>query len=145
MTINLYVNTSDNRYLQKTLASVLNNVPCVFKEDTSLENPVVIISPDNFRHNANYVYIPELSRYYYITDKTFSKQRVMLHLKCDVLMSFKDSIKQCECVAIRSANQYNNYLDDNLMTRLAYSDIYLKKFPNSLDKNLSLILVVGGA
>ena len=145
MTINLYVNTSDNRYLQKTIASVLDNVPCVFKEDTSLENPTVIISPDNFRHNANYVYIPELSRYYYITDKTFSKQRVMLHLKCDVLMSFKDSIKQCECVAIRSANQFNNYLDDNLMTRLAYSDIYLKKFPNSLDKNLTLILVVGGA
>lgn len=145
MNVNFYVNNSDDRYLQKNLTAVLNNVPCIFKEDTSLENPTIIISPDNFRHNVNYVYIPELSRYYYITDKTFSKQRVLLHLRCDVLMSFKDYIKNCECVAIRSANMFNNYLDDNQMTRLAYSDIYLKKFPNSLDKNLSLILVVGGA
>ena len=145
MNVNFYINNSDDRYLQKNITAVLANVPCIFKEDTSLENPTIVISPDNFRQNVNYVYIPELSRYYYVTDKTFSKQRVLLHLRCDVLMSFKDYIKNCECVAIRSANMFNNYLDDNQMTRLAYSDIYLKKFPNSLDKNLSLILVVGGA
>ena len=146
MGLTMYTNTSDNRYLTKTLTQIGSTpITCTFKEDTNMEAPVVIISPSAYSSACNYVYLDDTSRYYYVTDVTFSQQRVYMHLKVDVLMSFASDIKSCEAIAGRSANQYNNYLLDDYMARLQYSDIYLKKFPNSLNKNLSLILVVGGA
>ena len=145
LTVDFYKNNSDSRYIDKSLTSLAVNIPCVFKDDTSLLEPQIIISRDNFNVNCDYVKISDLNRYYYVRDIEFSQQKCYLHLAVDALMSFKTHILQCEAVAARSANQYNNYLDDNEMTRLQYSDIYLKKFPNSLSKNLSLVLVVGGA
>lgn len=146
MSLTMYTNTSDNRYLNKTISQIgANPIPCTFKDNTSMENPAVIISPDAYDASCNYVYLTDTSRYYYVTDIEFSQQRIILHLKVDVLMSFASSIADCEAIAYRSANQYNNYLDDNEMTRLQYSDIYLKKFPNSFNKSLSIVLVVGGA
>lgn len=146
MSLTMYTNTSDSRYLNKNITQVGSSaITCTFKDNTSMENPAVIISPDAYNASCNYVYLTDTSRYYYVTDVEFSQQRIILHLKVDVLMSFASSIADCEAIAARSANQYNNYLDDNEMTRLQYSDIYLKKFPNSFNKNLSLILVLGGA
>lgn len=146
MSLTMYTNTSDNRYLTKTITQIGETpISCTFKENTNMEAPDVIISPSAYSSACNYVYLDDTSRYYYVTDVTFSQQRVVLSLKVDVLMSFKSALLDCEAVAHRSANQYNNYLDDNEMTRQQYSDIYLKKFPNSFSKTLSIVLVVGGA
>lgn len=144
MSLSLFINTSDNRVLNKTLTA-LSMIDCVFKDNTSMENPEVVISRDAYDARCNYVYLSDTTRYYYVTDVIFSKQSVIYKLKCDVLMSFKDSILSCDAIASRSATQYNNYITDPKLGRLQYSDIYLKKFPTSLHKNLDIVLVVGGA
>lgn len=138
----MYRNTSDNRYLNKTLNMLSENVPCDFKDDTSAVEPTIIISPDAYNTQCNYVYLSDTDRYYYVADRVFSQQRVELKLSIDVRMSFNFS--NCDCIALRSSNKYNMYLDDNEYARLQYNEVYTKPFPNAFSKTLNYILIIAG-
>lgn len=140
--LNMYRNTSDNRYLNKTLNMLAENVPCTFKDDTSAVEPTIIISPDAYTPACNYVYLSDTDRYYYVADRVFSQQRVELKLSIDVRMSFNFS--NCDCIALRSSNKYNMYLDDNEYARLQYNEVYTKPFPTSFSKELNFILLIAG-
>ena len=140
--LNMYRNTSDNRYLNKTLNMLAENVPCTFKDDTSANEPTIIISPDAYTPACNYVYLSDTDRYYYVVDRVFSQQRVELVLSVDVRMSFNFS--NCDCIALRSSNKYNMYLDDNEYARLQYNEVYTKPFPASFSKELNFILLIAG-
>lgn len=140
--LNMYRNTSDNRYLNKTLNMLAENVPCTFKDDTSAVEPTIIISPDAYTPACNYAYLSDTDRYYYVADRVFSQQRVELKLSIDVRMSFNFS--NCECIAIRSTNKYNSYLNDDRYSQLAYNRPVLHKFDNSFSKNNQFILSIAG-
>ena len=140
--LNMYRNTSDNRYLNKTLNILAENVPCTFKDDTSAVEPTIIISPDAYTPACNYVYLSDTDRYYYVADRVFSQQRVELKLSIDVRMSFNFS--NCDCIALRSSNKYNMYLDDNEYARLQYNEVFTKPFPNAFSKTLNYILMIAG-
>lgn len=118
------------------------NVPCDFKDDTSAVEPTIIISPDAYNPQCNYVYLSDTNRYYYVSDRVFSQQRVELKLSIDVRMSFDFS--NCDCIALRSSNKYNMYLDDNEYARLQYNEVYTKPFPTSFSKELNFILLIAG-
>lgn len=145
MSLTMYTNASDNRYLSKTLTQIGNTpITCTFKEDTNMEAPAVIISPSAYDPACNYVYLSDTGRYYYVTDVTFSHQRVVLFLKVDVLMSFATSLDNCKCIASRSQNKYNSYLNDERYPALQYNNPVLKKFPNGFNKGLSYVLTIAG-
>ncbi len=143
MTATLYVNTSDNRYLSKSISSQ-GSVPAVLKEDTDLMQPVIILENSAQVQQANYVYLDDFGRYYYIEDKTFSHQRMYLSLRVDVLMSFAAGINNCDCIALRSTNKYNSYLNDAKYSQLAYNRPVIHKFDNSFSKNNQFILSIAG-
>jgi hypothetical protein len=109
-----------------------------------MENPTIIISPDAYSSACNYGYLSDTGRYYYVADVEFSQQRVLLHLKVDVLKSFASGILSSECIANRSSSKYNVYLDDNYYPRLEYSNVFTKSFPISFSKSLKYLLIVGG-
>lgn len=140
--LNMYTNTSDNRYLHKNITMLAENVPCTFKDDTSAVEPTIIISPDAYTPACNYVYLSDTDRYYFVTDRIFSQQRVELVLSIDVLMSF--NFANCDCIALRSSNKFNMYLDDNEYARLQYNNVYTKPFPNAFSKSLNYILMIAG-
>lgn len=143
-TVKFYQNTSDNRYLSKSLTQKGTDISCSFKEDTTQEDPVLIISPTSYQAEANYCYISDTGRYYYIVNVTFSQQRVFVHLRVDVLMSFGSSLASCKCIASRSQNKYNSYLNDDRYPSLQYSNPVLKKFPTGFNKGLSYVLTIAG-
>ena len=140
--LNMYRNTSDNRYLNKTLNILAENVPCDFKDDTSAVEPTIIISPDAYTPACNYVYLSDTDRYYYVADRVFSQQRVELILSIDVRMSFDFS--NCNCIAVRSTNKYNAYLNDSEYSRLQYSAPVLHKFGGGFSKDNKYILTIAG-
>ena len=143
-TVKLYTNTSDNRYISKSITQVGTDLSCSFKENTTQEDPVIIISPTAYSHSANYCYISDTGRYYYITNVTFSQQRCYLHLKVDVLMSFAGDIMNCNCIAARSSSKYNSYLSDGRYSSLQYGNPVLKVFPSGFNKHLSYVLTIAG-
>ena len=140
--INMYTNTSDNRYLHKNITLLAEDVPCTFKDDTSAVNPTIIISPDAYNAACNYVYLSDTDRYYFVTDRIFSQQRVGLVLSVDVLMSF--NFANCQVIAARSSNKFNTYLNDPRYPHVQFANPVLKAFPNSFNNHLSAVLTIAG-
>ena len=113
--INLYKNTAENDRVDKT--NYLNQVGTlygVFKEETSVMNPEIIIEYGVI--DFNYIYIPLLNRYYYINEIISVRNNLWkIRLNCDVLMSFKTEILNLECYVSRNEYTYNDYIEDNLL------------------------------
>lgn len=126
-TVKFYMCNIDKRYLDKSPGMIqqgndLNT--CNFKDDTELINPVLILS-DFDASVVNYVYIPSLDRYYYVTGVTFSEGYYYVALHVDVLMSFKESIKNQDVVLKRSENYWDLFLqDDKFKTEQWTCDTY---------------------
>lgn len=112
MTITLFDNSSDTREVNKHLTQIgtASVAPTSFVDVIA---PSFIINANNLFFSANYLYCDTLNRYYYIKNITLDNAKTMI-IKCavDVLYSFREQIKNCECVAIRSSNLYDLYLKD---------------------------------
>ena len=111
MTAILYNNVSDSRKINKNLTE-LSTINITLYLDTNVETPVFKVK--NFINNANYMYVPDLHRYYYINNYTLSNQCVYLHCSVDVLETYKTEILNSECLISRSENDYNDNIVDTL-------------------------------
>ena len=111
MTAILYNNISDSREINKNLTE-LSTINITLYLDTNVVNPVFKIK--NFINNANYMYVPDLHRYYYINNYTLSNQCVYLHCSVDVLTTYKTEILNSECLISRAENDYNDNIVDTL-------------------------------
>ena len=130
MQANLYINNSDERYINKNLTPLLNNVELYFKDDEDILNPVLKVTSINDILGANYLYLNELDRYYYIRSVTYSKQYILLNCEVDVLMSHKRDLLIQEVILKRQSNKYNLYQDDNEFRVLQYEAIRTQEFPS---------------
>jgi len=150
-TVTFYKNKLDRRYLDKTAglsnASTANGVH--FLDDTELVNPVMKLS--EFNENAcNYVHIPSLHRYYFVTDVTCSKGYYYVKLHVDVLMSFKDSIMNQEVILKRASQDgaYNLWQADDEFKLYEYTSVRYKEFKggSSFNPNVqNFVLCVMGS
>ena len=63
----------------------------------------------------NYVKIPKLCRYYFVDNISAKNGLVILSLRCDVLQSFHNDIRNSEQYVIRSEKYQNKLLVDPLL------------------------------
>ena len=130
-TVTFYKMTLDKRYLDKTAGlknpSTINSAH--FIDDTEIVNPTMKLS-DFDEDQCNYVYIPSLRRYYYVTGVTYSRGYYFISLHVDVLMSFKDSIMSQETILSRCSDYkyYNLYQSDDKFQLYEYTNIRYKFF-----------------
>lgn len=91
----------------------------IIQSTGALRRATSIISPEfEFIYNKvpdfNYVYIPNFNRYYFIDNIVSLRNNVWtLSLSVDVLMSFKEQIKECDGFIARNEFEFNHYLIDN--------------------------------
>ena len=148
MLVQLMQCASENSVIRKKL-STIQTVNCVFKEDSSIINPVIILDYNSQSMNSvNYMYIPTFDRYYYMQDiRALTGGRYMVTCKLDVLQSFASDILSLLVVVDKqkSSDKTDLYIDDGSFVtenRLVNS-IY--NFPNSFNDNGEFILItVGG-
>ena len=123
ITLELYRCPSDERMVSKTLNDKFEFKHITFKNDTSIINPVFIVGAikDNTEpmdtvgwwRKFNYCYCPNLERYYFITDITFTRQGLVeLNCSVDPLMSFKDDILNSTQLVTRQENKQQRYIPD---------------------------------
>lgn len=102
-TINLYTTTSDPRQVTKTINEIASNIPITPSSSVDILNPTLIIGYNENYLTANYCYIPDLSRYYYISNISLEIGNIItIQCTIDVLMSFAMEIRNIYATIIRS-------------------------------------------
>lgn len=82
----------------------------IFKADETKNNPTLELAYNSNLDACNYVHINNY--YYYIIDRTYSKNRVIFQLKPDLRMTFKDDILNLGVILARQEHEFNTYLKD---------------------------------
>lgn len=103
------------------------DLPIEFKQDESRLNPTLILQHNANIEGANYCSIGD--HYYYITDVTYSQQRIILTLHEDVLMSHASDILKLGVIVDRQSYEGNPYLKDSEMPVEAKRNVQVKIFP----------------
>ena len=144
MEIQLYKNNSSNNTMTKSLTPV-TTISGTLKDECSIIDPEILVAGTSQFINANYAYIPEFHRYYYINNITIVKNGLYrLSLHSDVLMSFKDSIKGMNAIVARSSDNSNMYIIDTKMKTLQYNNYNVYASNKSFDSSLTPYIVVAG-
>lgn len=145
MIITLYYNHSENNVINKDKASA-RAFTGTLREETSITNPVFIIESDETIVNYNYAYIPDFSRYYFITDITSVRNGLWrITLRCDVLESFADDILSSSCVIDHSTNVgTNDYLNSDTWVSTVRDKTDIISFSSGLSNSGEYILITAG-
>lgn len=138
MNIILYKNRSDNRVLRKSLTQVSTPLSCDIYGSESIITPRFIL--EYVGVEANYCYVAELNRYYYIRDIVLAPggQRILM-CEVDVLMSNIDEILNLSCLVLRQENETlcNKYLVDNRMIENVNKEEVVESFGEEVITNPS--------
>lgn len=145
MIINLYTTTDEVKKVNKTLVA-LSTIEGTAKEPLTVqEASEILVTKTNDVGLANYCYIPEFQRYYYICKKEVIRVGfVKLTLVCDVLMSFKSSLLNLKVVAERSESNYSSYLVDSVKSSYNFPMVLTRKFSNGFGGLNYYLTVAGG-
>lgn len=153
MVAKIYKTKSVPNVVNKTLSEIVTFEEVIFKEDTSLLNPTIIINGVSNASSytiedigtSNYFSIPKVNRYYFITDITMmSGGRVAITGKVDVLMSFKTDILGSTQLIVRQEKKTNNYLIDTDIPLSSKKQVIEHEFGDSIADSGYYILAVNG-
>lgn len=147
MKATFYNNASDERYLNKSITAKYSNIDIEVITPASVVRPSFRLSSGLLGQGVNYVYITELERYYYIRNWTMDNGFVILECEVDVLMSFKDAIKNQNVIVSRQEKNYNLYQSDPKQHFYNTNATIVKEFPIKpfAINNSNFILVLNGA
>lgn len=145
--IDFHYNNEPMNKIKKTINSGTLLFTCsgVLRDESSVVDPVILIETTN-PTAANYAYINEFSRYYYIRNWEAVRNglwRCTMH--CDVLKTFSEGILGSPCVVAKSSNRFNLFLNDS--DYKCYQDEYVsvQTFPHGFqDHYNSYILILIG-
>lgn len=145
MNITLCNNSSERNEINKSISGG-TTFSCTLRSETSISDPAVLLEYDGNLSQYNYCYIPEFSRYYYITDIT-SVRNKFWQVKChvDVLMSFKQSILNSIAILDESTvTGASNYLSNDVWRALSKDKTSIIPFSNGLNSSGQYILITAG-
>lgn len=142
MNIKLYVTKSDKKVLNKSLDNELS-IDGGLTNECSIINPTIKLGFNADILSKNYVYVPDFGRYYFITDTVIDGKTILLTLHVDVLMSFKNDIKQSTAHITRS-NKGSKYIPDSMIKKLPKFTYNTYKLGGGFTQQNNYILVVGG-
>ena len=145
LTVNLYKYNSPNNYINKSLTAV-GSYTGTLKKETSILDPDITIESDNNLSQANYLYIAEFYRYYYIK-KIDSVSNKLWRFTChvDVLMTYKPNILAHSAIIGRQEKLWNMYINDGATFKVTNQPYIVQKtFPSGFTGQEFVMLVSGG-
>lgn len=118
MDATFYSSADDVRKLHKTFTEIVTK-QIYLLEDVDITKPSLIVTRFEGYQRANYVYIPEFSRYYYVSSPVIlSNERIRYDCTVDLLTTHKTEIENLTCLVERQEFAYTpNMVDDKLPLR----------------------------
>lgn len=124
-----YKNRSDSRKIGKDLLLIKSRNVSPY-ETFSISAPAFILQYDPALITANYVYIPELQRYYFINVISLERgSKMIVNCRVDVLESFKNSILNLTCNVVKNESIGENLVIDSDYVFISESDVEIFRFP----------------
>lgn len=116
------------------------------RDESSIVDPVILVEHAN-PVAANYAYIEEFHRYYYIRNWDVVRSglwRCTMHT--DVLKTFAEGILGSPCVVSRSSNKKNLFIADNFIKKQQNEWVLIQNFPNGFNygNGCYVLTLVGG-
>lgn len=143
MLIEFYRNLSDPDTLNKNITKVFELIGTL-RDECDVENPVIMIEHCGMLF-ANYCYIPDFGRYYYIENQTIVRNDlVRLTLKVDVLYTYKEQIKALNVIINNSSDNNDNYLSSELWVAKVKTSTDIINFPSGFNDNGEFVLITAG-
>lgn len=129
-----YKNYNDKIHAKPNLEEI-GRCDINFLEDVNIMSPTFTTQNLNFIYNANYVYIQEFNKYYYIDEPSTKLSGNRLSIKAieDTIYSFYNEIMNTSQNITRQENEYNLYLNDNKMQVLSNKKRIIKNFNAPVD------------
>lgn len=142
MQIILYRNESENRVFPKNLTELAIISGTLRAENVNVLEPSITIHTNP--GGANYCYIREFNRYYYITSQTVSPTGLYtINCKTDVLQTWMETAGESLCTASRATNGYNSYVPDENRKFFTYTEPQYITI-GDLGKTYSILMVTVG-
>ena len=144
MTIQLYKTISPPERVTKTITAVGTALTGTIKEESSIIDPVITIAVQDLPE-ANYLYINEFKRYYFINNIICDYDGMFqIEAHVDVLMSNAAVIRQQKAVVAKQKDRFNLYLNDP--DYRTYSDpwVITREFPSGFSEPCYLLTLRGG-
>lgn len=140
MVVNFYLYTGRLNELNKVLPTGFT-IDCILKQKSNTINFDLILNKtiDNF--NYNYCYIPKLNKYYFINNLSIiNSTNILLELKIDVLMSYKNILLETKARIKECDNNYNkNYVMAEKNNTFSHKEIVIPTDFINTDNKLVLI------
>lgn len=131
--INLYSNKAETNRVDKTdYLTSISTLNGTLRDECSTLRPSIVIQQTSLP-SFNYAYIPIFNRYYFLISVTsvgYSLWRI--ELNCDILMSYKDGIKNLNAIIARQENDYNDWLIDNKLPANKDPFVQMVNIPNNV-------------
>lgn len=145
MVIILYNNLSERNVIDKTLTNALS-IEGTLRESVSVTAPVITIQGGIAIVGYNYCYIEDFYRYYFITNiQSIRNNLWALTLKVDVLMSFKNDIKNTPAIIDHTTERdTTDYMASNVWQSLVKDKTDIINFSNGLSESGGYVLITAG-
>lgn len=103
MYLNLYTCADDPKTVSKTLTAIASNIPIKPTGSVNLLKPTIIINYNSTYLGANYAYLSEFDRYYFVGSPSVETgKQITFYLSVDVLYSWALDIRRSPATVIRS-------------------------------------------
>lgn len=145
MKVYIYKTNSEKNKLNKEL-TLVKELDVKILNNTEILKPIIEIAHIPFEEvtKANYMYIPDLNRYYFIDNmELMTGGNVYISGSVDVLMSYMASILELTGTVKRAESMKNGYILDEHYKSVAYSQITTKRFPNAMTNDSFILMTVG--
>lgn len=151
MNLHLYRTTDPPKKMVKNLTDdvLYENIRFINPIDTA--TPTVVIDRAGYDgvgniSNYNYMYIPSLHRYYFITSIQVQGNKFHITGKCDVLYTYRKSILASTQLIKRSESLKNKMLSDDMLPIHADNTYTLKEFGESVatEQDYRIVLQTNG-
>ena len=144
MTITFFNNISEYNALNKSITELIT-ISGTLHEESSIIDPVISISDiDEYIGAMNYAYMPEFSRFYFITNIESIRNnlwRVSFHV--DVLYTYRSQIQSNSAIIERNELEYDLKLNDGLFRTQQNPRIAQFPFPSGFN-TWNFVLAVAG-
>lgn len=144
MEATFYYNKSASNVVGKTL-ELVETMSGSFKQPFNVLDPTLQLSKAIDVLTYNYVYIPEVERYYYVTSQpVYQHGYYEISLHEDVLESTKTDFLPLPAIIARQQSKYNAYLNDSRYPVLNKQQVNTLPFPSGFSNHNKMVVVVNG-